>query len=827
MRQGGRLVPWLLLALLPASGGEARETDYLRDLLGEAPFRIDRDANGIPDAWSEIREPGFRAFPGSIAIEDGTSLRFALNGRTVGLEIQDALSIQPDAAYRLEGKVRSRRLVSGIPEVEVRWLDRDRRLLPSVPLALPVSEAWTPFRIEIPVVPPQACFAVVRLVARGREVDGRIWFDGVRLFRQPRFSVEGLPPGHLFDRAGPAALTLVLGGLDAGAYSLEGVLTDPDGLVRWHWEEGVSLPQGLTRKVVDVPLPEAGYSRFLVTLSTGGRVLATLETFLGMVPSLPPLPQGTGGEGSEIGRLGVLVRPDAELASQQARLLEHLCPGAAAIEVWTSGTRLGSGAWGENPADLLLRQARHGVSCIGILGDPPPGATQDTIRSTLLRYWGEVDAWAFRAESAEGWEAQQKRWEEIRSWALALPRGERWGVVSSGTGIEGLQVGSPFAFAILPEGARVPQGLARWSVLGLEPPADGPRIRERLRAFSLKGLRELWAGHAVFLRLDAAQGGLLLPDGSVAGEFLAWRTLAHLLRDARLLGEVPLSPEVEAYALSRGGQTLLMAWTREPGREVRVLMPAQVPVTAVDLMGASRSLEPVLGQVTLTIGDLPTGFLSVSGGWLSTRRTMRLDGPVLAARTATRRLFRFENGFDTPLIGTLRLTAPPGWRVVPSSLPVALGAGAGFAVPVDLIPAPYEVTGGREEGKEGGKEKRLLAELSFGTGSQAALAVPVLFRFAQEAMAVSLSTHYQSREDEILVSQQVVNRGKEPLFCDSFLSTCGRPERRKPLGRLEPGEIRRVEYVIPWREMLEGETVVGVEELDGPRRFAVESLRGE
>ena len=183
MRQGGRLVPWVLLALLPAFGEEAGETDYLRDLLGEAPFSIDRDGNGIPDAWSEIREPGFRAFPGSIAIEDAMSLRLALDGRTVGLETRDALPIQPDAAYRLEGRVRSRHLVSGVPEVEVRWLDGDRRLLPSAPLVLPAGEAWTPFRVEIPVVPPQARFAVVRLVARGREVDGRIWFDAVRLFR--------------------------------------------------------------------------------------------------------------------------------------------------------------------------------------------------------------------------------------------------------------------------------------------------------------------------------------------------------------------------------------------------------------------------------------------------------------------------------------------------------------------------------------------------------------------------------------------------------------------------------------------------------------------
>ncbi len=823
MRHGGRLFP-LLLALLPAFGEEAREPDYLRDLLQEAPFSIDRDLNGIPDAWSEIRESGFRAFPGSIAIEGGASLRFALNGRTVGLETRDAVPIQPDAAYYLEGRVRSLRLVSGAPEVEVRWLDRDRRLLASGPRVLPAGEAWTPFRLEIPVVPPQACFAVVRLVARGREVDGRVWFDAVRLFRQPRFSLEGLPPGHLFEEAGPAAMTLVLGGLDPGLYGLEGVLMDQDGNVHWHWEEQVSLPKGLTRRGVEVPLPEAGYFRLRVALSVGGRVLTVRETPLGVVPSLPPLPQTTGGEGSAIGRLGVLVRPEAARASQQALLLEHLAPGAAAIEIWTPGVRLDGGGWGENPADILLRRmARRGVSCIGILGDPPSASPQDIIRSTILRYWGEVDAWALRAESADGWEVQQKRWEGIRSWASALPRAEQWGVVSSGPGIEGLRIGPPFGFALLPEGAGAPQGLARWSVLSLEPPEPGPRIRQRLRAFSLKALRELWAGRAVFLRMDGAAGELLLPDGAVAGEFLAWRTLAHLLRDARLLGEAHISPDVEAYALSRGGQTLLLAWAREPGREVRVVMPAQVPVTALDLLGGTRSLEPVLGQVTLTIGDLPTGFLSVSGGWLSTRRTMRLDGPVLAARTPTRRLFRFENGFDTPLIGSLRLTAPPGWRVIPSSLPVALDPGAAFAAPVDLIPAPYEVTGGWKDGKE----KRLLAELSFGSGSQSALAVPVPFRFAQDALDVSLSSLYQSRGDEILVSQQVVNRGKAPLICDAFLSTRGRPERRVPLGRLSPGEIRRVEYVVPWREMLEGETVVGVQELDGRRRFAVESLRGE
>ena len=347
-------------------------------------------------------------------------------------------------------------------------------------------------------------------------------------------------------------------------------------------------------------------------------------------------------------------------------------------------------------------------------------------------------------------------------------------------------------------------------------PASGEiRSSQELRAFAVPALRDLLSGHSVFLAAGAGEGGLLGTDGTVRPQFLAWRTFSDLLRASRVLGEIPLSVRAEAWAFRRGGQTCVAAWTRQPGESVRVEMASIHPIVSVDLLGRQEVLHPVDGRVHLEIGSLPRFFLDLSSGWLKTRSSMRLDRPVQASRRATGTIFHLENGFETSLEGTLILTPPEGWTVSPLRLGISLAPGEGLSFPLSLVPASYEVTAG--------EFPRLLgARVEFPDPALAPLESSVSLPLESPVLESHAVTYRKA--GEVLVSQRVMNRGTAPVFCDAFLTIPGRPELRRPLGHLKPGEIRTVEYLFPAGPLTGREILSGVRELDGERRFAIERL---
>ncbi len=574
----------------------------------------------------------------------------------------------------------------------------------------------------------------------------------------------------------------------------------------------MDLPPGFHHAPLEVPAPEAGSYVLELSLSTPSRTVTSRRTLLHFLSELPPRPAGSVAEGFPAGLPGVLVVPTSAEAPAQAALLEQLSPGAAVVSLRTAAQSTGGATWGQNPADLMMRMlGRTSVRCVGLLE-----GEEATWRTTVLRYFGEVDAWAIRAGSGE---EAAVRWKAIEPWAVTLPRPTRWGILAPRDGRLPAPVGPPFSFAVLDGAARPPQGLEAWRVKDL---VEGEPTRRDLRAFSLEVLKDLLAGLPVLLRLDASLGGILRQDGAVRPEFLAWRTLSHVLRGARSLGPIPLGPGVEAYALRQGTQTVMVAWASEPGGEAEVFLPTTHPVTAIDLAGGVEILEASGGQVVLKVSDLPRCFLAVSSGWLRTRTTMHLDRGVTASRRPSACVLSFENGFDLPLLGTLRLSPPPGWRVSPETLSVTLAPGERFSAAVEIVPAPYEVTGRGE-----GRERRLEAVLDFADGRLAPMAASVPLRFMPEGLDSRVSTAYQPEGERILVLQEVANRSDKPVLCDAFLSAKGGPERRVPLGRLAPGEVRHVRYLLPWQEALQGEALVGIRELEGARRFVIGGLRGE
>ncbi len=808
MRQGGRVLLFMAGLLLPLAPGQGEPSpEYARNLLEGAPLDVDRDADGIPDGWAEIRDPGFRAFPGSLSLLPGGVLHLFLNGRNVGVETISPIPVQAGAAYRLEGFVRSEGLREGSPEALVRWLDGTGRVISVLHRPMTRNRGREAFQVEFGEAPEGAVSAVLGLAALGSEIQATVWFDAPVFTRGPRLALVDLPQGHLLPAGMEASLTLSLGGMDAGRYRLDSRLEDLDGASPWKEVKDLPLPAGSSRLALVLPPLRAGAYRLRVALSpaSGGREIAVREMGLGIFSALPG-PAGTASDPSSplAGRPGVWVDPARPGVRE---LLDVLAPGAMAVRLLPADAAGAPAGWGTRPADLLLRRMfRKGVHCIGML---PSSGGESEVRSAVLRYFGEVEAWALPAGAGEGWDSLLKRWKDIEPWTATLPRASRWGLALAPGSALSAQPGAPFSFALTPEGAQVPEGIEDWSILG---PA-GVQDAAALRAFAVPTLRSLLSGRSLFLA--AEEGGLLDEDGSVLPRFLAWRTFSGMLRDARVLGEIPLSPQAEAWAFRRGGQTCVAAWARRPGDALRIELPSAHPVVVVDLLGRQEILNPVDGRVTLEITQSPRFFLDLSSGWLKTRSTMHLDRSILAAYQPTRADFRLENGFDTSLEGLLILTPPPGWSVHPGTLPVSLPPGGQLTATLSLVPASYEVTAG--------EVPRLLgARVIFPDPGLAPLEGGVALHLESPALESQAVRH--PKGEEVLVVQRVTNHSQAPVFCDAFLSVPGRPEERRPLGLLGPGEVRTVEYRLAAGVLAKGEVLDGVRELEGERRFAIERL---
>ncbi|GEM_PF-5005334 len=812
LRQGRRYLLILSGLLLPwASGLGGPPPAQEPNLLEGASLSVDRDADGIPDAWAEIREAGFRAFPGSIRIDPEGVLRLFLNGRSVGVETIAPVPVQAGASYRMEGRVRTHGLRDGFPEVQVRWLDATGRLVSVLRLPLPRDESLHSFRLDFGQAPEGALTAIVGLAARGIEVNGTVWFDAPSFLRTPRLILQGLPTGNLIEAGTPAAWSVSLGGMDAGPCRLESWLEDLDGRVRWKEGKDLVLPAGTSLQPITLPPQEAGAYRLKVALSARGREVAGIDLGLGIFAALPASPAAlpalqTEDPSSGTGAVGAWVDPARPGARE---LLDVLLPGALAVRIRTPEGSVAATGWGTRPADLLLRRmSRKGVRCVGVL---PAGVEESEVRAAVLRYFGEIEAWALPAAAGEGWDSLLARWKAIEPWTATLPRATRWGLdLSEGSALIP-HTGAPFTFALTPDGAQAPEGIESWRM------PSCPEIRGSggLRDFSVPLLHALFSGESTFL--GVTEGGLLDASGAARPQLLAWRTLAGLLRETRVLGEIPLSAQSEAWAFRRGGQTCVAAWTRQPLGRVRIELPSAHPIVAVDLMGREEILSPADGRVTLEIGPLPRFFLDLSSGWLKTRSTMRLDRAIRPSRQATEALFHLQNGFETPLEGVLVLTAPPGWRVTPSRMDVSLASKEDRSYPVSLVPASYEVTSGEAP-------HLLEARVEFPDPALAPLEGAVTLRM-EPSVLESRAVRY-TKDGGILVTQRVVNRGETAVFCDAFLSVPGRPEVRRSLGRLEKDEVRTVEYLLPAGvlDTAAGGVLVGVRELDGERRFSIAPL---
>lgn len=347
-------------------------------------------------------------------------------------------------------------------------------------------------------------------------------------------------------------------------------------------------------------------------------------------------------------------------------------------------------------------------------------------------------------------------------------------------------------------------------------PQAASTLEDRLSDFAQQVVAAKAGGaEGIFLPapFDASRG-VVQPDGSPGELFLPWRTLALALGGAEFLGTIPLVQQSTNYLFAKQRQTVLVLWNRRPTREEVYLGD---PTEVQDLWGRPVPTTAAPGGLSIPVGPVP---VLVFGGsrplaeWLVHFRLARDRlSSVFAQRQPNQ--IEFHCPFEQGVEGTVELSGPDDWTILPRKIRFRLAPGEKFQQALEII-LPANVSSGQH---------RIRADFEMFAGQKYRFTLWRTVTVGLEDLRLEVSTRL-TRDGVLEVQQRLINDSENPLSLRCQLYA---PERRRMsiqvvgLGR---GEDVRV-YRLPQGKELVGKTLwLQAEEVGGPRvlnyRFVAE-----
>lgn len=182
--------------------------------------------------------------------------------------------------------------------------------------------------------------------------------------------------------------------------------------------------------------------------------------------------------------------------------------------------------------------------------------------------------------------------------------------------------------------------------------------------------------------------GLLRHDFSPKASSVAARTVIGTLSGHQFIRRIEFKDAPQVYALLYGtpdSKSGVVSLWNEGRDAVPLLWSVPGQSRRISLMGNIDSLRPSAGLITTTAGAEPQFIHFVGDPKLFKTIPSPIKSPsqVVVAPGETAELsIMASNPLKQKLTGTLTLSAPSGWRVTPSTLPVTLLAGKSKKIPV-------------------------------------------------------------------------------------------------------------------------------------------------
>ena len=801
------------------------------------------------------------------------SFMFSLDGGSLSARVPTAvIPILPGSDHLVSAWVRTADLSYAAAQVVAQLYDIEHNAIPETRTVSPPlrtdgkwqhvsievygdSDRAADLVIELQILQPQQDADQRKSQPRLGDIAGRVWFDDVTIWRQPRIEISTGAPGNVIVAPDKPVIdvmirdattedltarievldidgneiygqthdlprgswqhTLKLGDIDAGWYrtvvqvrnskrivgarSLDMVVVNPDATTRRDRQLGVVLPTSTTAE--------------------GLQLTRTLARHLGAQGAVLPIPHDTAALGPDGGR-NALRRTGEQMLGHGEELiiaLPGLTDALMRIDVLDRDRVQELLKADEGLTDLLmsfglvvprwlLTPGADGSAALGsavLIPDDQLGTMVDAVAGALSEFVPDpviLVPWSAEYDLAP----------------LAAPHGY-W-----------INIPSFIAPEVLPEYA------ARWPI-GTQ---DVYTTFERLDAGSYTPdqrvvdlmLRTLWGWRAGLPRMaitnpwsNGGPRGTVVPDPA----FGVWRAMADRLDGRRFAGELPVAAGVRCWVLTGDDpdDTALVAWNEQaqPDDATLSMLLASGPVDVVDAFGNRRPTLPDNGVHHIPLATRPVFVEGVDPRLVRFRASFRISPDYLTSRHQVHEGdVLLGNPWSDTISGTIRLRPPAGWRITPRIHTFSIEPGGEAKLPISLIFTNRLLTGSAFAEAQ----VELIADREYNISLRAPLEVGV-----QDLEFVAYWQRDTLRKDstDLIITESITNTGNSGVTLTAFVSAPGISRQRRLIGGLQPGQTAtRTFRLTDGARLLPGRRVrVGVITQDGARLNRILEIPGE
>jgi hypothetical protein len=794
---------------------------------------------GWPDGWTRERSAQYPRYL-DVKIDstgpapEERSLRMTLNGGAA-LAYSPTISVSPLCSYVFEVQVKTERLVHNRAFVSVTFYDRQNNVLErDLSATVEGTTGWT--RVQIGPVAPRseaAAYAKIGLHLEPQDeadLQGSAWFANVWAARLPRVQLLADSRTHLYALPQQPEVKCIVSGYIADDVTIVFDLIDVDGRVLQQFrrpikESAVNDTAGADAKVDAVlregkvvwrpPLPDVGYYRVRATIdgeSEGERP----EVALTLIRAQDNLSHGEFGwtfsrgesalgldELSDVARHGgiswikfPLWQDDGDKAAEKRNgrletFAEQLKSDRIAIV----------GLLNTPPPDVCKKLEKGAAPLAAQVFSAEPDAWYPSLEPTITRFARSISWWQLGGDGDFSFVNYPKLDSVLATVRKQFEQfGQRAKIGVPWSPLERQPPEPPLVNFVSLDRGTLPNDLIdaylKSSIGGklkrfvnLSPAAAtnetaveraGLLVRQILSAKRAKA-------DGIFMEaFESSDRGLLASDGTIGEAFLPWRTAALMLGGADEIGSLRLPSGSSNYVFARDGQLIVMLWNAKASEEVVALGPA---VRRVDLWG--RTTQPPQdadGKSRVAVSSTPIFLIGLSEPL--TRFQMaanvspeqwpdRLGEPLNAN-------LQLKNFFTKSASGTVRIVAPPRWRIVPRVIPFKLSAAQAIELPFEAM-LPFDCSGGPQE---------LQLEIELAADRYTKFTVYRSVTIGNNDVSLDVTTHLTAA-DELIVEQKLINRTDRPVSyrCSLFV-----PDRKRMMTDVMnqgPG-VNVQTYTVPW-----------------------------
>ncbi len=839
-------------------------------------FNFDEPDNftPIPKYWVSFQTlPNFVVgrFDPTVGCNAPPSFYLGLNGRDVAYRYigpAHETPVRPNSDYLILASIRPDRLVAARAQISAFYVDRDH--LPIVEtqrfsaLVGGTSSGWQTVSVHLPPAPREASSLglTVRVVQERTwqtnplphryiepvDVDAGAWFDDIFIFRLPRATIETRVPGNVF--VAPQVPTFHATVTDSDPTGLVATVTLTD--MRGHELGTKDVEIRMAERADSTPLfwrdLEPGLYRATLRVGVGDEVLVQRWRTFAFVH------EPYRGGASVSASFGVVLNGPG-VTSDQLALLLALRVGSVKIPLWARSRHETGFAEDTAALDALLHDLmKNGVSTLGVFAGPPaelvrtagefprplleiladdPAGWRGPMTHMVTRYASVFESWQVGGDNDPSMidpKSQVVACENLRKEMKRL--------------ITQPDLTVPADAHDVPENVRLPADNLSLTVAHDVQPEW---IHEHTDAYRALGYRNL----DVFLEPlppdeydQAAQfadmikrvvctlrGGadrVFLPqpwdaratvDGVVTEptrEFVAFRTMADLLVDARQASVLYLDPEVTCYAFDSGQDAVLVLWDDTAPPEGRThLLQLGAAERQIDVRGRETPLERTEdGRQKVRLSPVPVFVDGVEQWLVAFLTSLRLEPTKVEFRIGTHsHAIVLAAPVREAVSGTVKLRAPEGWDVSPGRFTFALPPGGVLRKPISIRYAHNESAG----------TKTLFADIDFDSEPAYHIEVPLQVEIGLQDIEVW--GYASKRGNQLIVRHGVLNRTNQAISFRGFLAAHGRPRQYRVFNGMYPGRTLVVEYALDDASQLSGHTLrLGLREVGGHRAHNIELI---